>query len=179
MVDEKVDSDELTDEGSDEPKSYDAEYVRKLKAEAKEYRTSKSALRKEFDETKAKLDTLEAAKLTETEKDKKHITELEKQLADINGNIKAAGIDNLILKNSVGKNFVDIDVVSMLAKKELEAEETIDDKAVAMVIDNLIKAKPFLVASGTPANPSSGNFAEQDRQPAKNVDQMMADFLHN
>ena len=177
MVDDKVITDVVTDD--DEPdgsKTYDAEYVKKLKAEAKEYRQAKAAEKKEKEEIKAKLDALEAEKLTATEKDKKKIAELEKQLADITGSIKAAGIDNLILKNAAGKNFVDIDTVSMLVKKELEAEEEVNDATVVKVIDNLIKTKPFLISSGN-VNPSSGNFSKQDGDPVKDANAAMVEFL--
>lgn len=163
-------------ESSDELKTYDAEYVKKLKAEAKEYRTSKAAVKKEFEEVKAKLEALEAEKLTETEKDKKKIAELEKALSDINGTIKAKDIDNLILKASIGKNFVDADTASLLIKKELEDAEEINEASVNKAIDNLIKNKPFLVG-GTSANPSDGNFAKTSKEPAKDANKIMVDWL--
>jgi predicted RNase H-like nuclease (RuvC/YqgF family) len=163
-------------ESSDEQKSYDAEYVKKLKAEAKEYRTSKAALKKEFEEVKTKLEALEAEKLTETEKDKKKIAELEKALNDINGTIKAKDIDNLILKASIGKNFVDAETAALLIKKELEDAEEINDASVNKAIDSLIKSKPFLVG-GTSTNISDGNFAKTTKEPSKDPNRMFAEWL--
>jgi predicted RNase H-like nuclease (RuvC/YqgF family) len=163
-------------DSSDEQKSYDAEYVKKLKAEAKEYRTSKAALKKEFEEVKTKLEALEAEKLTETEKDKKKIAELEKALNDINGTIKAKDIDNLILKASIGKNFVDAETAALLIKKELEDAEEINDASVNKAIDSLIKSKPFLVG-GTSTNISDGNFAKTTKEPSKDPNRMFAEWL--
>jgi len=170
---EETNTEELDEK---EEEVFTKDYVRKLREEAKAYRQSKAAEKKEKEEIKAKLDALEAEKLTATEKDKKKIAELEKQLADITGSIKATGIDNLILKNAAGKNFVDLDTVSMLVKKELEAEEEVNDATVVKVIENLIKTKPFLISSGNP-NPSSGNFGKQDGEPAKDANASMVEFL--
>jgi len=163
-------------ESSDEQKTYDAEYVKKLKAEAKEYRTSKAALKKEFEEVKAKLEALEAEKLTETEKDKKRIAELEKALSDINNTIKAKDIDNLILKAITGKNLVDADTAALLIKKELEGEEEVNEASVNKAIDSLIKSKPFLVGS-TSASVSDGNFARTNKEPIKDANKMFAEWL--
>ncbi len=175
-----VNPDGLAEEGLDEPegnepKIYDADYVKKLKAEAKEYRQGKAALKKEYEEVKAKLDALEAEKLSDAEKKELKIKEYEAQLAELSRSAKEKEIDNLILKSVVGKNFVDIDTVSLLIKKELEAEEEINDKVVSKVVDNLIKNKPFLIAS-TSANPSDGNFPK-NRQDNRTANQILAEIL--
>ena len=167
--------DGLDEPEGNEPKIYDADYVKKLKAEAKEYRQSKAALKKEYEEVKAKLDALEAEKLSDAEKKELKIKEYEAQLAELSKSAKEKEIDNLILKSVVGKNFVDIDTVSLLIKKELEAEEEINDKVVSKVVDNLIKNKPFLIAS-TSANPSDGNFPK-NKQENKTANQMLAEIL--
>lgn len=167
--------DGLDEPEGNEPKIYDADYVKKLKAEAKEYRQSKAALKKEYEEVKAKLDALEAEKLSDAEKKELKIKEYEAQLAELSKSAKEKEIDNLILKSVVGKNFVDIDTVSLLIKKELEAEEEINDKVVSKVVDNLIKNKPFLIAS-TSANPSDGNFPK-NRQDNRTANQILAEIL--
>jgi len=58
-MDEKVTTDEVTEESSDEQKTFDAEYVKQLREEAKKYRTDKAALKKEYEDAKAKLTALE------------------------------------------------------------------------------------------------------------------------
>jgi hypothetical protein len=173
---DSVESEINNSEELEENKVFTAEDIKAIQLEAKTYRKEKAAVKKEFEEVKAKLEALEAEKLTETEKDKKKIAELEKALSDINGTIKAKDTDNLILKASIGKNFVDADTASLLIKKELEDAEEINEASVGKAIDNLIKSKPFLVG-GTSANPSDGNFAKANNEPAKNPDAMFGEFL--
>ena len=177
ITDVVTDDDEKDIDDSDESKINTADYIKKLKAEAKSYRVGKAALKKEYEDTKAKLDALEAEKLTDTEKKDKRIIELEKKLVDNEVNTNQAKTDNLILKAISGKNFVDVDVVSMLVNKELESEEEVNDKVIAKIVDKLIKDKPYLISSGI-VNPSDGNFKKQDSELAQSTDQMFGDFLH-
>ena len=183
VEDEKNTSEEVDDEvGVDETeepegsKISDAEMIKKLKAEAKSYRQSKATLKKEFEETKAKLEALEAEKLTDAEKKEKKIAELEKRLVDIQTETKEKEIDNLILTAAAGRNFVDIKVVQTLIKDELQGVEEVDEKVINKVIDTLAKEKPFLISSG--ASPSKGNFEKTDKEPKKDADKLMSEFLH-
>lgn len=155
-------------EGTGQPKVYDEKAY-------KEVVTESIQRRKKIDELEAKLKAFEEEKLSEAEKKELKIKEYEAQLAELSKRAKEKEIDNLILKSVVGKNFVDIDTVSLLIKKELEAEEEINDKTVGKVVDNLIKSKPFLVAS-TSANPSDGNFPK-NKQENKTANQMLAEIL--
>ena len=179
MVDEKVTTDVVAEDNddSDESKTYDADYVRKLKAEAKEYRTAKSVLKKEYEETKAKLEAIEAEKVTETEKDKKRIAELEKKLADTDKSIKDKDIDTYIIEAISDKNIIDKSTMKLLIKQELASEENIDAKVVDKVVDKLIKDKPYLIGS-TNIIPGDGNFKKKDGELAKSTDQMFGEFLH-
>ena len=165
-------------ESSDELKTYDAEYVKKLKAEAKEYRQSKAALKKQFEEVQAKLDAIEAEKLTDAEKKQKRIEEFEKQLGEIASATKQKDIDNMVLKAISGKPIVDVEAAMMLIHKELAGEDELDDAAVAKVVENVLKTKPYLI-SNEKQNISAGNFGKQDNDPAKNPDAMFGDFLRS
>jgi hypothetical protein len=182
MVDNKGTTDVVTDDtdsdvdDADASKTYDAEYVKKLKAEAKEYRQGKAALKKEKEEIEARLKALEDEKLSETEKDKKKISELEKQLTDIQGSIKQKDIDNLILKSVSGKNIIDLDTASILVKNELSGEEEITDQVVLKAVDKLIKDKPYLISSTTP-NPSNGNFSKTNNEAKKTGVDALAKLL--
>lgn len=176
MDEKEINSEELTDESSDEQKTYDAEYVKKLKAEAKEYRQSKAQIKKEYEETKARLDALEAEKLTDAEKKDKRVKELEAELDNIKSSAKAREIDNLILKSINGKNIVDVETAMLLIHKELTSEEEINDKVVSKVVENIIKLKPFLVNSSS-VTPSDGNFHKQNNEPAADPKKIMADWL--
>lgn len=182
--DKKVITDVVTDDDkdediddSDESKINTADYIKKLKAEAKSYRLGKAILKKEYEDTKAKLDALEAGKLTEAEKDKNKITELEKKLVDIQTEYKEKEIDNLILQSISGKNIVDIETAMLLIKKELADEVDIDSKVVDKVIDSVIKAKPFLI-SESGVIPGKGNFPKKEGEFAKTTDEMFGDLIH-
>jgi len=178
ITDVVTDDDEKDIDDPDESKVNTADYIKKLKAEAKSYRVGKAALKKEYEDTKAKLDALEAEKLTDTEKKEKRIIELEKKLVDNEVNTNQAKTDNLILKSISGKNFVDIDVVSMLVSKELESEEEIDEKVIGKIVDKLIKDKPYLISSGT-VNPSDGNFAKQNNEASQDVDTLFGKMIRS
>ena len=179
------DKDKVKDVGSDEPKDkpepdgegdkktgqYDEAFVKSLQTE--------SILRKKkINDLEKKLKAFEDEKLTEGEKKDKKIADLEKQYIDLQTEQKDKDIDNLILTVANGKNFNDIEVVMMVVKKELENEEEPDKKTIEKIVEKLIKDKPYLVSSGSPANPSSGNFPKTDKETAKDVNQMMGDFLH-
>lgn len=166
MTDEnQVAADEVTEESSDEQKTYDAEYVKSLREEAKSYRKDKAALKKEFEETKSKLEALEAEKLSDIEKKEKKIAELEKELESRETAMKNKEMEALIVEAISDKNIVDKEVAKLLIRAELETADDVDSKSVSKVVDKLIKEKPYLVAS-TSANPSSGNFAKQENDVA-------------
>ena len=167
---------ENDDDIDDTDVSKTAEYVKTLKAEAKKYRQDKAALKKEYEETQAKLTALEAEKLSDVEKKEKRIAELEKILADKESAIKNKELDALITEAISDKGIVDKDVVKLLIRAELENEEDKDIKVVSKVTDKILKEKPYLVSSNL-VNPSSGNFAKQDNEPAKNPDAMFGEFL--
>ena len=170
MADEKdINSEELDDnkdeiideDEKEKDKKFDYSYVKELREEAKKYRTDKANLKKEFEKVQKQLKEIEDAKLTDSEKDKKAITDLEKKLVDIQTEYKDREIDNLILTVASGKNFIDLETVKLLAKKELADEEDIDKKVVEKVLDKLAKDKPYLLKSNSSSAPGSGNFGKQ------------------
>ena len=166
------------DQLEEKDKKFDYSYVRELREEAKKYRTEKSKLKTEFAKVQAELKKIEDEKLSVTEKDKKKIIELEKSLVDIQTEYKEKEIDNLILTVASGKNFADMEVVRLLAKKELDSEEDVDQKAVEKVIDKIAKEKPYLISGEKSATSGSGNFEKKDMGGGKTPDEMMGDFLH-
>ena len=105
----------------------------------------------------------------ETEKNKKKIIELEKDLVDIQIEGKDKDIDTLILTVASGKNFADMEIVKLLAKKELESEEAIDKKIVEQIVDKIAKDKPYLINETEPGKPGGG----------KTSNEKFSDFLHD
>lgn len=177
MTEKIVTADVVTEDAQDEQKIFSPEYVKELREESKKHRQEKASLKKEYDDTVAKLSALESEKLTDSEKKDKKVKELESELLSLKDQIKEKEINNLILQAISGKNIVDLETAMLLIKKELSSEENIDDKVVTKVIDKLLKDKPFLISS-TNVNPSDGNFKKQDNELAKNPDKMFSEFLH-
>jgi len=178
MVEENVTTEEVTEESSDEQKTFDADYVKQLREEAKTYRKDKAALKKEYEEAKAKLTSLEAEKLTDVEKKEAKIAELEKQLTDIQSATKAKDIDNMVLKAISGKPIVDVEAAMLLIQKELASEDEVNDEVVTKIVENVLKAKPYLISTDK-QNIGAGNFARQDNEPAKDPDRMLGEFLNS
>ena len=180
MVDEKksVGSEESKETNSEglEEKVFTEKEIKALQLEAKTYRKEKADLKKEYEDTKAKLDALEAAKLTETEKDKLRIAELEKKLLDTDKSIKDKDIDNFIVEAISDKNIIDKSTAKLLIKNELSGEEDITDKVVEKVVEKILKDKPYLVASNQ-VNPSDGNFKKQDSNLSQDVDTMFGKMI--
>jgi hypothetical protein len=157
--DEPKDNPEPDGEGENKQGQYDEAFVKSLQTE--------SILRKKkITDLEKKLKAFEDEKLTESEKKDKRISDLEKELGDLKNDQKDKNIENLILIAANGKNFADMEVVKMLAKKELESVEELTKEAVEKVVEKLAKEKPFLVTSGNAVNPSSGNFAKKDNDIA-------------
>ena len=169
---------EAIDKLNEEGKKFDYNYVKELREEAKKYRTDKAKYKKDYEKIQADLKKIEDAKLSDTEKDKNTIIELEKQLVDLQTEQKDKDIDNLILTVANGKNFNDMEIVKMLAKKELDSEEEVTKEAVEKIVDKLAKDKPYLVSSEGGVNPSLGNFSKKNNEPAKDANEMFGDFLH-
>ncbi|MDD5551208.1 MAG: hypothetical protein PHS34_08115 [Candidatus Omnitrophica bacterium] len=178
---EEKDLTESTDSDESEEESTDVEDEKKGTYSEEQYKAvvSESITRKKkINDLEKKLKAFEDEKLTETEKKDKKIAEMEKQLVDLQTEQKDKEIDNLILTVANGKNFNDMEIVKMLAKKELDSEEEVTKEAVEKIIDKLAKDKPYLVSSESVVNPSLGNFGKTDKEPAKDINKMFSDVLH-
>ena len=165
--------DQLKEEGE----KFDYKYVKELREEAKKYRTDKAKLKADYVKIQADLKKIEDSKLTDAEKDKKRIKDLEDNLKDIESESKQKGIDNLILSKASGKNFVDMDAVKLFAKKELASEEDIDEKVVGKVLDKLAKDKPYLIKDEGSTTAGSGNFSKNSLEGKKDVDVLFGEMI--
>lgn len=157
------------DNEDNKPKTY-------TEKEYKELQSESVTRRKEIEKLEAKLKAIEDEKLSDIEKKDKRVKELEAEIENLKNSDKATKVDALIVEAISDKNIIDKSTMKLLIKNELASEEEINDKIVEKVVDKLIKDKPYLISS-TPVNPSDGNFAKQDNEPAKTPDKMFGEFL--
>lgn len=169
----QVSIDQLNEEGE----KFDYKYVKELREEAKKYRTDKAKLKADYAKIQADLKKIEDAKLTDAEKDKGKIAELEKKLVDIQTEYKDKETDNLILTVASGKDFVDMEAVKLFAKKELDSEEDIDEKVVGKVLDKLAKDKPYLIKGKETSTAGSGNFSKTGMEGQKDPDEQFGQMI--
>jgi len=138
------------DEEETDKKSYSADYVRKLKAEAQR-------LRKERNEEKQKADELAAA---EAEKAKAELSELERLKLEneetksnaekLAAEIRQTRLESVVVLEAGKLKFNDpVDAMSFLNASEIEWDDTgrPTAKSVATQLSSLAKAKPYLVAA--------------------------------
>ena len=165
-IQEKID--ELVEE---ESKTYDEKFVRGLKKEAKDRRLK-------LRDVEAELKKLKDEKLSDSEKKDSRIKELEKQVDALTEEGKNIKLDSSILGIASTKGFKYLDVVLLLAKKELASEEEIDEKTIEKIVDQIAKEKPELLSGGEITTPGAGNRQKQELEGKKTPDEMFGDFLH-
>ncbi len=122
---------------------FDAEYVRKLRAEAAEYR-------KRLRELEQKAQEQENAKLSETERLQKRLAELERERQE-----RTLKYETMLAASRLG--IVDPDAAyRLLDVASIEIAEDGTPKNLEDALFELVKAKPYLVAqsSGSPTNPA-------------------------
>jgi len=165
-IQEKID--ELVEEGS---KTYDEKFVRELKKEAKDRRLK-------LRDVEAELKKLKDEKLSDSEKKDLRINELEKQVEALTEEGKIIKLDSSILGIASTKGFKYLDVVLLLAKKELASEEEADEKTIEKIVERIAKEKPELLSGGEIVTVGAGNAGKQNLEDKKTPDEMMSDFLH-
>ncbi len=148
-----------------EPERFDAEYVRKLRAEAAEHRKK----RRELEEI---LRQLEDAKLSETERLQKRLAELEKQIADYERERQERTLkyETMLVASRLG--IVDPEAAyKLLDLADIDFDEDGRPKNIEKALRDLLAKRPYLAGgtSGSPTNPakSSAVFTRsQLRDPA-------------
>jgi len=131
-----------------EPQRFDAEYVRKLRSEAAQYRKKLRDLEKAL---KAK----EEAELSEQERLQKRVVEYEAKLAELERERQERTLQYEVKLRAAKLGIVDPDAAWRLV--DLAAIEFNEDGIplnIEDVLKDLLKAKPYL--RGTPAAPPMG-----------------------
>ena len=176
MADEEKDKsqEETTEEIEEteevETKTYDEKFVRELKKEAKDRRLK-------LRDVEAELKKLKDEKLSDSEKKDSRIKDLEKEVENLKEEGKNIKLDSSILGIASTKGFKYLDVVLLLAKKELASEEEADEKTIEKIVERIAKEKPELLSGGEIVTPGAGNREKQELKGKKNANEILADFL--
>lgn len=132
---------------------FDAEYVRKLRAEAAEYR-------KRLRELEQKAQEQENAKLSETERLQKRLAELEREQAAYQRERQERTLKYETMLAASRLGIVDPDAAyRLLDVASIEFAEDGTPRNIEAALKELLKAKPYLAAqpaaiSGSPTNPA-------------------------
>ena len=104
------------------------------------------------------LEKIREEKLTADEKKDLRIKELEKEKEESNSKLKQTNIDSMIVSYASTLGFQDLDVVKLIARKELDDEEEISEADVKSVIDSIAKEKKYLLGGSETTDVGKGNF---------------------
>ena len=154
IVDDDVNKDVIDDITSDDTSDKDdvlSEKEKKAISESRKYQNraqkAEKALKKIQDE-----------KLSENEKKDLKLKE-EKDRADTaEAKLKNSDLDSMILGYASTLGFQDLDVVKLIARKELANEEEISEEDVKSVIDLIAKEKKYLLGESGTTDVGKGNF---------------------
>jgi small-conductance mechanosensitive channel len=141
-----------------EQERFDAEYVRKLRSEAAEYR---NRLR----ELEGKVKAEEEAKMTEQEKLQRRLAELERKEAEYQQVLQARTLEYEVKLQASKLGVVDPDAAyRLLDVKQIEFDDDGKPTNLEKVLKDLVAKKPYLVSSGgvpSPTNPAQGRISGQ------------------
>jgi predicted nuclease with TOPRIM domain len=139
---------------------FDAEYVRKLRAEAADYR-------KRLRELEQTVKQHEEAKLSESERLQKRLAELEREQAAYQRERQERTLkyETMLAASKLG--IVDPEAAyKLLDLTRIEFDEDGTPRNIEAALKELLKAKPYLAATataGSPTNPARATTAEDDQ----------------
>lgn len=137
----------------------DADYVRKLRAEAAEYR-------RKLRELEAKLKADEEAKMSEQERLQKRVAELERQVIEYQEMLRRRTLEYEVKSQASKMGVVDPDAAWRLIDiTTIEYDEDGRPKNLEKTLKALISARPWLLgnsAAPSPTNPPRGGLTLED-----------------
>ncbi len=141
-----------------EEERFDTEYVRKLRAEAADYR-------KRLRELEGKVKAEEEAKMTEQEKLQKRLAELVRQTTEYQQTMQARTLEYEVKLHAAQLGVVDPEAAyRLLDTREIEFGEDGKPANIEKALRALIAAKPYLAGGGgqvSPTNPAQGKIGGQ------------------
>ncbi len=141
-----------------EEERFDTEYVRKLRAEAADYR-------KRLRELEGKVKANEEAKLTEQERLQKRLAELERKEMEYQMTLQARTLEYEVKLHAARLGVVDPEAAyRLLDLKQIEFDDDGKPLNIEKVLKELVAKKSYLVSSSSspsPANPAQGRVSGQ------------------
>ncbi len=168
----------------EEAKTYDEDYVAKLRKENAERRVTSKAKDDELEAAKSKLKELEQKEMGELEKAKADLEEAQKAARDAEAKATKAQADVATLKISTAVTLEAIqadfqdpqDVLGMISQDDLVDEEgQIDNKAIKKRLKSLSEKKPYLLK---PKGSGSGDGGPTGTLGDKGTDEEKIDAHH-
>ncbi len=104
------------------------------------------------------LDKIREEKLSADEKKDLKLKQESDRADTAEAKLKDSRVDSLITGYASTLGFQDIEVVKLIALKELGGEDEISEADVKGVIDSIAKEKPYLLGSGDTTKVGAGNF---------------------
>ena len=142
----------------EEQEHFDADYVRKLRAEAAEYR-------KRLRELESKVKADEEAKLTEQEKLQRRLAELERKEAEYQQALQARTLEYEVKLQASRLGIVDPEAAfRLLDLAQIEFDDDGKPANLEKILKELVGKKPYLVVSSgmpSPTNPAQGRISGQ------------------
>ncbi|MGB9591316.1 MAG: phage scaffolding protein [Candidatus Kryptoniota bacterium] len=136
-----------------EEERFDTEYVRKLRAEAAEYR-------KRLRELESKVKAEEEAKMTEQERLQKRLAELERKETEYQQSLQARTLEYEVKLHAARLGVVDPEAAyRLLDLKQVEFDEDGKPTNLEKVMKDMVTKKPYLLGgspSVSPTNPAQG-----------------------
>ena len=168
---EETKEEETTEEvvEEEEDQSKDKELVKSL-------RTESIKNKKRAQKAEKELDKIRQDKLSDDEKKDLKIKQLEKEKEDADNKLKDSEVDGMILGYASTIGFQDLEVVKLIARKELGDEDEISEEDVKGVIDSIAKDKKYLLGESQTTDVGKGNFKGGDKpEGEKTADDLLAD----
>ncbi|NPV85997.1 MAG: hypothetical protein HPY45_08325 [Anaerolineae bacterium] len=141
-----------------EEERFDTEYVRKLRAEAAEYR-------KRLRELESKVKADEEAKMTEQERLQKRLAELERKEIEYQQSLQARTLEYEVKLHAARLGVVDPEAAyRLLDLKQIEFDEDGKPANLEKVLKELVAKKPYLAGQQSvisPTNPAQGRVSGQ------------------
>lgn len=148
-------------EGETEPQTgevFDADYVRRLRAEAADYR-------RKLRDLEAKVKAEQEAKMTEQEGLRQRLAELEQREAEYQRLLRTRTLEYEVKIQAVQMGVVDPEIVYRLIEPgEIEYDDDGRPKNLEKVLKSLVSARPYLLSTSaaSPTNPSRGGLTLDD-----------------